>query len=146
MSYVCTSAFAVCRTIGLATYVVVVPSISWRSAGRFGARNSTRFWCSASVSVNSFAWLTIATAAWAFRPWLWASACICFSESLRIFRRRSEPMFWPFDWIGVAAPMWVAGAIAARSEPIVITDPADAARAPAGETYTITGTGDASSS
>ena len=52
-------------------------------------------------------------------------------------------MFWPDESIGVAAPMCVVGAMIARSDAIVITAPADAARAPSGETYTITGTGGA---
>jgi hypothetical protein len=55
-------------------------------------------------------------------------------------------MFWPDESIGVAAPMCVVGAMIARSDAIVITAPADAARAPSGETYTITGTGELSSS
>jgi hypothetical protein len=54
-------------------------------------------------------------------------------------RRRSEPRFWPLESIGVDEPMFVAGAIAAMSEASVIQTPADAERAPLGETYVITG-------
>ena len=43
-------------------------------------------------------------------------------------------MFWPFALIGVAAPMWVVGAIAATSEAIVMNAPAEAARGPSGAT------------
>ncbi len=48
-------------------------------------------------------------------------------------------MFWPFPLIGVDEPMFVSGAIASTSAASEIHTPADAARAPAGATYTITG-------
>ena len=44
---------------------------------------------------------------------------------------------------GWAAPMLVLGAIAATSAAIVMKQPALAAHAPAGDTYTTTGTFDA---
>ena len=43
-------------------------------------------------------------------------------------------MFGPFELIGVAEPMFVTGAIAATSAAIVTYTPADAARAPSGDT------------
>ncbi len=46
---------------------------------------------------------------------------------------------WPMPATGCAAPMLVPGAIAATSAAIVITNPAEAARAPEGPTKTATG-------
>jgi hypothetical protein len=46
--------------------------------------------------------------------------------------------------IGVDEPMFVNGAMAATSEAMARKTPAEAAREPGGETYTITGTGDSS--
>ena len=40
----------------------------------------------------------------------------------------------PLDWIALAEPMLVCGAIAATSAASVMNAPADAARAPLGET------------
>ena len=50
------------------------------------------------------------------------------------FRRRSLPMFWPLESIGVDEPMLVSGAIARRSAASEIQTPAEAARAPLGDT------------
>ncbi len=49
-------------------------------------------------------------------------------------RRRSLPMFAPLPLIGVEEPMFVSGAIASTSAAWEIQTPAEAARAPAGET------------
>jgi hypothetical protein len=54
-------------------------------------------------------------------------------------------MFWPLPLIGVDDPMLVSGAIASTSAACPIQTPAEAARDPSGETYTITGTFEASS-
>jgi hypothetical protein len=48
---------------------------------------------------------------------------------------------WPPTATGCAAPMFVAGAMAATCAASVMKAPADAARAPVGDTYTITGSG-----
>src|SRR5579872_314383 len=61
------------------------------------------------------------------------------TESLMILRRRSEPRFAPLESIGVDEPMFVVGAIASTSAACDTQTPADAARAPFGDTYTITG-------
>src|SRR3954469_12423122 len=68
-----------------------------------------------------------------------ASAVSDAAASLITFRRRSEPRFFPLESIGVEEPMFVVGAIASTSAACEIQTPADAARAPSGETYTITG-------
>ena len=49
-------------------------------------------------------------------------------------------MFPPPSEIGVDEPMFVCGAMAARSEAMVITAPAESALDPGGETYMMTGT------
>ena len=51
-------------------------------------------------------------------------------------------MSWPLESIGVAAPMFVPGAIVATWADIVMKVPALAARLPAGPTQTMTGTGE----
>ena len=55
-------------------------------------------------------------------------------------------MFAPVPLIGVDEPMFASGAMTSRSAASEIQTPAEAARAPFGETYTITGTGETSSS
>ena len=127
-------AFAVCSTIGFWAYVVVVPSIWSRSTGRLRATCSIRFRCSAWAAVYSLALVTISRASFPLRPWPWASPTIWATASCLILRARSEPMFWPLASIGVAAPMWVVGAIAATSDASVMYAPAEAARAPSGAT------------
>ncbi len=82
----------------------------------------------------SFAFVTISRAASALRPCDVARLSICATASCLILRPRSEPMFWPFALMGVAAPMCVVGAIAATSEAIMMNAPADAARDPSGLT------------
>ncbi len=63
-----------------------------------------------------------------------ASAVSDATESLITLRRRSEPRFAPLESIGVEEPMFVVGAIASTSAACEIQTPADAARAPLGET------------
>ena len=55
-------------------------------------------------------------------------------------------MLAPVPLIGVDEPMFASGAMTSRSAASEIQTPAEAARAPFGETYTITGTGETSSS
>ena len=72
----------------------------------------------------------------------WCAAASAVSDaaaSLITLRRRSEPRFAPLESIGVDEPMFVVGAIASTSAASEIQTPAEAARAPSGETYTITG-------
>ena len=63
-----------------------------------------------------------------------ASAVREATESLITFRRRSVPRFWPLESIGVEEPMFDVGDIARTSAACAIHTPADAARAPSGET------------
>src|SRR5581483_12440014 len=97
------------------------------------------FMRSASVSVRFDALRTARSAHAAFRPWLRASERSDAAASFTTLRRRSEPMFAPVPLIGVDEPMFVPGAIASRSAAWAIHTPAEAARAPLGETYTTTG-------
>src|SRR5690348_5431935 len=68
-----------------------------------------------------------------------ASAVSDATASLTTLRGRSEPRLAPLESIGVDEPMFVVGAIARTSAACDTHTPADAARAPFGETYTITG-------
>jgi hypothetical protein len=54
--------------------------------------------------------------------------------SFSIFRPRVPPMSPPVEVTALAEPMFVCGAIAATSAASVMNAPADAARAPSGET------------
>ena len=101
---------------------------------------------SASSLVRLEALRTAMFAQRSLRPWLWASARRDAAASLTTLRRRSEPMFAPVPLIGVEEPMFASGAMTSRSAASEIQTPAEAARAPFGETYTITGTGETSSS
>ena len=56
------------------------------------------------------------------------------AASLITLRRRSEPRFAPLESIGVDEPMFVVGAMASTSAASEIQTPAEAARAPSGET------------
>ena len=104
-----------------------------------GAIVSITFIRSASAAVRFDATRTALSAQAAFRPWVEASPRREAAASLIAFRRRSLEMFEPLESIGVEDPMFVSGAIASRSEAWEIQTPAEAARAPCGETYTITG-------
>ena len=113
---------------------VVQPSILSRSAGRVGAIVSITFSFSASAAVRLAACLTALFAQAALRPWVFARPRSDAAASLMIFRRRSLPRFAPVPEIGVEEPMLVSGAIASTSAASEIQTPADAARAPPGET------------
>ena len=56
------------------------------------------------------------------------------AASLTTLRRRSESMFAPLESIGVDDPMFEIGDIARTSAACAIQTPAEAARAPGGET------------
>src|SRR5438132_6331277 len=90
---------------------------------------------SASPAVRFDARRTAASAQCQLRPCVRASVRSDAAESLITFRRRSElEMFDPLESIGVDEPMFVSGAIASRSAASEIQTPAEAARAPRGET------------
>ena len=84
---------------------------------------------------------TACAAAFALRPLPPARKRICASESWISLARRSLPTLPPPMSIGVAAPVFEAGTIAARSEAWSTKNPALAARAPLGATNAITGIG-----
>src|SRR5260370_37029656 len=67
----------------------------------------------------------------------WCAAASAVSDaaaSLITLRRRSGSRFLPLLSIGVDEPMFVVGAIASTSAASEIQTPADAARAPSGDT------------
>src|SRR6201997_5511570 len=103
------------------------------------------FMCNACVAVRVDAPRTAFAGHVVLRWCVAASAVSDATASLITFRRRSEPRFAPLESIGVDEPMFVVGAIASTSAACDTQTPAEAARAPSGETYTITGTFEASS-
>ena len=113
---------------------VVQPSTLSRSRGRDGATVSITFCFSASAAVRFDATRTALSAQAALRPWLAARPRSEAAASLTTLRRRSLPMFEPVPLIGVDEPMFVSGAMASRSAASEIQTPAEAARAPRGET------------
>ena len=114
--------------------VVTRPSIVRSSAGSDGETMSITFMRSASAAVRFDALRTAASAHCALRPCVLASPRSEAAASFTTLRRRSLPMFVPLPWIGVDEPMFVAGAIASTSAASEIQTPADAARAPSGDT------------
>src|SRR5271165_5924626 len=100
---------------------------------------------SACCAVRFEAFVTASTGHVVFRWCAEARAWSDAAASLITFRRRSEPRFAPLESIGVEEPMFEMGDIARTSAACDSQTPADAARAPAGATYTITGTFAASS-
>src|SRR5262249_10168432 len=99
-----------------------------------GAMSSITFLDSASWAVRFDALRTAESAHAAFRPCDLASTRREAAASLTTLRRRSLPMLEPLPWMGVDDPMFVCGAIASSSAASEIHTPADAARAPSGET------------
>ena len=95
---------------------------------------SITFIRSASAAVRLDALRTAESAHCALRPWLFERARSEAAASLTTLRRRSLPMLAPVPLIGVEEPMFVCGAIASRSAASEIQTPAEAARAPSGET------------
>ena len=70
---------------------------------------------SASSAVTFAPSRTARSAQRGLRPWNFARPLSEAAASLTTLRRRSLPMFAPFDSIGVDEPMLVAGAIASSS-------------------------------
>ena len=120
--------------------LIVRPSILASKSGRESATRSITFSFSASRSVTATAWRTAFSAQSALRPRSIATvrmkAAASFSTFFIIVLSAPPP---PTD-TGDAAPMLVAGAMAATCPAIVMNTPADAARAPVGATNTTTGT------
>jgi hypothetical protein len=92
------------------------------------------FMRSASSAERFDALRTARSAHLAFRPCVRARTRSDAAASLTTFRRRSLSRSWPLPLIGVDEPMLVSGAIASTSAAWPIQTPADAARAPFGQT------------
>ena len=92
------------------------------------------FMCSACCAVRFDALRTASDGQVVLRLCVAASAVSDAAESLITLRRRSVPRFCPLESIGVDEPMFVVGAIASTSAACAIQTPAEAARAPSGET------------
>src|SRR5215510_1852650 len=95
---------------------------------------SITFFCFATYAGRFDAFRTASCGQVVLRSWYLASEVSEAAASLTIFRRRSLPMLLPPSLIGVDEPMFVLGAIARTSAASLIQTPADAARAPFGET------------
>ena len=94
---------------------------------------------SASCSVNERLSSTACSTRETLRFRCVASVRAYAATSEAIFLAIVSSIFSPLPATGCAAPMCVAGAIAAISAAIVIRKPADAARLPEGPTNTATG-------
>src|SRR2546426_9339403 len=95
---------------------------------------SITFICSACAAVRFDALRTASAGHFVLRLCAAASAVSDATESLITLRRRSESRFVPPELIGVDDPMLLTGAIASTSAASAIQTPAEAARAPSGET------------
>src|SRR5262249_20773293 len=103
-------------------------------AGSVGATKSITFIWSACSAVRFDAWRTALAGQVVFRWFAAARAVREATESWMTLRRRSEPRFCPFESIGVDEPMFVGGAMARTSAACATQTPAEAARAPSGDT------------
>ena len=111
-----------------------MPSTWFRSVGRSGAITSITFISSASRALRLAPRRTAASTHFTLRPCSRARARREAAASLTTLLRRSSWMFSPPTETGVDEPMFVCGAMASRSAAWLIQTPADAARAPSGET------------
>ena len=114
----------------------VMPSTSARSVGTSGAIRSITPSCSASSAEALSASRTADSAQTAFRSRVSAMLTMYSAASFTAFSEATAPD----SPTGCAAPTLVAGAIAATFVDSRMNVPAEAARAPDGETYPITGT------
>jgi len=120
--------------------LTVRPStFSRRSVVESAMRSTTRM-RTASRSVIETAWRTAFSAQSALRPRSSATVRMNAAASFSIFFSIVLSVFPPPSMTGDAAPMLVAGAIAAMWAASVMKTPAEAARAPVGATKMITGT------
>ena len=94
----------------------------------------------ASLSGTATAWRTASSAHATLRP-RWRATVRANAAASLVALRASVESIGPCMLIGVAAPMLVPGDIAATSAAITMNTPAEAARAPCGETQVITGVG-----
>ena len=109
-----TPASAVFRTISLSpSSFTVRPSIFWSRSSRSVAPRSTTRRRIASLAVSDRPFRTASSAQSALRPRKSASPRILATASLITLFRRSPSISPPPALIGVAAPIFVAGAMAA---------------------------------
>ncbi len=116
------------------------PSSLVSRSSRLSATTSTRPSLRASWAVNDLLATTACTASSTLRCRSSAKDLIMAAASSVALARTSSGRFSPCPPTGWAAPVLVPGAIAATSADMRMKNPADAARAPAGATYTTTGT------
>ena len=102
--------------------------------GRLGAIVSITCMRSACCAVRLEAFVTASTGQLVLRLCVAASERREAAASLITLRRRSEPMLPPFELIGIEEPMFETGESASTSPASAIQTPAEAARAPYGET------------
>ncbi len=134
-------ASAVWSTHGLPSTVTVRPS-AWRSrSSRVPALKSTAPAAQRLVDRIGRRVATVLTAQSTGRPRSLAMAVMDAMASFMTLAPSVPSMSWPWLPTGDAAPMLVPGAIAARLPARVMKVPALAARAPAGATHTMTGSG-----
>ena len=119
----------------------VRPSICASKSGTSRAIRSTTLSLRASSSRMLTLLRTASSAHCSLRPRAFAIFVICATASFSDLSRRSPAMSPPELSTGCAAPMFVAGAIAAIVPAIVMNVPAEAARAPDGATKVTTGSG-----
>ena len=128
-----TGAPRVCSVTGPVGSFTVRPSTLSSSSVSEAATRSTTLSCTASRSVIETDWRTAFSAHSALRPRSRAIVRTNAAASFSIFfmLSLSTP---PLSATGWAAPMLVAGAMAATWAAIVMNTPAEAARAPVGAT------------
>src|SRR5262249_20406046 len=110
------------------------PSIVFRSFGSDGEITSMTLSLSASPAVRFDAFRTAASAHLTLRPWDWAGGGGDGAVALAVLGGGRLPIFGRLERIGVDEPMFVFGAIASTSAAWEIHTPAEAARAPSGDT------------
>src|SRR5215470_1261004 len=128
----------VSRVTGPRAVLTVRPSALARRSGTLSATRSTTFSLTASRSVIDTDDRTARSAQSTLCPRSVASVRAKAAASFSIFLPISFPVSPPMA-TGCAAPMFVAGAMAATWAASVMNTPAEAARAPVGATYTMTG-------
>src|SRR5881409_3244349 len=132
------TASRVASVTGPCDVFTVRPSSFVSRSGMESAMKSTTFSRTASRSVTDTDWRTAFSPHSALRPRSMAIVRMNAAASFSTLRMLSLSMLPPTD-TGWAAPMFVAGAMAATWAAMVMKTPAEAARAPVGPTHTTTG-------
>src|SRR5438094_563538 len=132
------TASRVASVTGPCDVFTVRPSSFVSRSGMESAMKSTTFSRTASRSVTDTDWRTAFSPHSALRPRSMAIVRMNAAASFSTLRMLSLSMPPPTD-TGWAAPMFVAGAMAATWAAMVMKTPAEAARAPVGPTHTTTG-------